>query len=98
VEDCGVEDCGVEDCGVVVDVSGGGVAGEFGVLGLGLTSPEGPGPGLLVGGAVVEPAAPLVVSLPAEGLGAEVEALALAPVAAPDDKSIDARLLGDAVR
>jgi hypothetical protein len=90
-----VEDCGVEDCGVVVDEFGGGVAEESGVLGLGLTGPDGLG---LVGGVVVEPAAPLVVSLPAAGLGALVETLALAPVVAPDDKSIDARLLGDAVR
>jgi hypothetical protein len=86
----------------VLDVFGGGVAEVSGVLGLGLTGPEGLE---LAGGVVVELGAPLVVSLGAPlvvslgaELGALVEALAPAPVAAPDDRSIDARLLGDAVR
>jgi hypothetical protein len=85
--------------GVVVDVSGVVVDGEFGVLGVGLTAPG----GLLVplgGGVVVEPAAPLVVSLPVVELelGAVVEALAVPPVEAPDHQSCEARCFGEAFR
>jgi hypothetical protein len=88
----------VEDCGMdIVDEDGA-------ELELGLTAPGGIDELL---GAVAEPAAPVVVSLPAvvEGVAAPavvpavVEALALTPVeAAPDHQSLDARLLGEAFR
>jgi hypothetical protein len=77
----------------VVEVSG--LVGDegVGVLAGGLTEAE---------GAVVEPAAPLVVSLPAvllgEVLGAVVAALAVPPVAAPDHQSWEARCFGEAFR
>lgn len=61
--------------------------------------------GALVGGeagAVTEPEAPVVVSLPAVGAGAVVvEALAAAPVEAmaePDHQSLEARTRGEAFR
>jgi hypothetical protein len=102
---CGVpEGGGVEGLGFgVLGVS---VDGEFGVPEPGLTLPAPEAlPLPLVCGAVVEPAAPLVVSLGAGELGSAelgagdvAAALAVPPVGAPDHQSCEARCLGEAFR